>query len=78
MKFLSADQLSLVSSDSYTDIDSRLAETFIMIPGKAFAGLSVLTVLHQLLSAKGKLKFLRLPRNDKMKHLLGLKLWYLC
>ena len=34
----------MVSSDLWTDIDSRLGEIFMMIPEKAFAGLSVMTV----------------------------------
>ena len=41
------DELSMVSSDSGTDIDSRLGEIF-MFPEKTFAGLSVLTVVHLL------------------------------
>ena len=35
------DELSMVSSDLWTDIDSRLGEILMMIPEKAFAGLSV-------------------------------------
>ena len=41
MKFLIIDELSVVSSDLWADIDSRLTEIFMMIPEKAFAGLSV-------------------------------------
>ena len=41
VKFLIIDKLSMVSSDLWTDIDSRLGEIFMMIPEKAFAGLSV-------------------------------------
>ena len=43
MKFLITDDLSVVSSDLWTDIDSRLGEVF-MIPKKSFAGPSVMTV----------------------------------
>ena len=48
MKFLIIDELSMVSSDLSTDIDSRLGEIFMMIPEKAFAGLSVMTVADLL------------------------------
>ena len=44
VKFLIIVQLSMVSKDFWTDIDSRLGKIFIMIPEKAFAGLSVMTV----------------------------------
>ena len=52
----------MVSSDLWTDIDSRLGEIFAMIPKKAFAGLSVMTVAD----------LLQLPPQ-----LLGLQLWHL-
>ena len=38
----------MVSSDSWTDIDSVLGEIFMMIPKKAFLGLSVITVADLL------------------------------
>ena len=47
VKFLIIDELSIVSSDLCTDIDSRLGEIF-MIPEKAFAGLSVVIVADLL------------------------------
>ena len=58
--------MNLVSSDLWTDIDSRLGETFRMIPKKAFAGLSVKTIadLLQLLSVKGKLIFSQFYDKD--------------
>ena len=58
--------MNLVSSDLWTDIDSRLGETFMMIPKKAFAGLSVMTVadLLQLLPVKGKLIFSQFYDKD--------------
>ena len=37
VKLLIIDKLSMVSSDLWTDIDSRLGEMLIMIPEKAFA-----------------------------------------
>ena len=48
VKFLIIDELSMVSSDLWTDIDSRLEEIFMMIPEKAFAGLSVMIVAEFL------------------------------
>ena len=58
--------MNLVSSDLWTDIDSGLGETFMMIPKKAFAGLSVMTVadLLQLLPVKGKLIFSQFYDKD--------------
>ena len=44
MKFLIIDELSIASSHLWTDIDSSLGEIFMMIPKKAFTGLSVITV----------------------------------
>ena len=69
----------MVSSDLWTDIDSRLGELFMMIPEKAFAGLSVMTVadLLQLAPVRGKPIFSRFSDKDSMKNLLGLQLWYL-
>ena len=57
VKFLIIDELSMVSSDLWTDTDSRLGEIFMMFPEKAFAGLSLLTVadLLQLPPVRGKL-----------------------
>ena len=72
VKFLIIDQLSMVLSDLWRDIDSRF-------PEKAFAGLSVLTVanLLQLPPVRGKLIFSQFSDKDSMKHLLGLQLWHL-
>ena len=69
----------MVSSDFWTDIDSRLGEIFMIIPEKPFAGLSVMTVadLLQLPSVRRKLIFSQFPDKDSMKHLLGLQLWHL-
>ena len=44
VKFLIIDELSMVSSNLWIDINSRLKEIFVMIPEKAFCGLSVTTV----------------------------------
>ena len=43
-KFLIINELSMVSSDLWEDIDSRLGELFMMISEKVFADLSVMTV----------------------------------
>ena len=79
MKFLIIDELSMVSSDLWIDINSRLEEIFIMIPEKAFAGLSVMTVgdFLQLPPVLGKFLFSPFSDKDSMKHLLGLQLWHL-
>ena len=42
------DELSMVSSDFWTDINSKMGEIFMMIPEKAFAGLSVVTIADLL------------------------------
>ena len=76
MMFLIIDELSTVSSDLWTDIDSRLEETF-MIPEKSFAGLSVMTVADLLNYLQSEEKFIFSQFSDKhsMKQLLGLQLW---
>ena len=48
MKFLIIDELSMVLSDLWTNIDSRLGGTVMMIPEKAFANLSVMSVADLL------------------------------
>ena len=48
VKLLIIDELSMVSSDLWTDIDSRLGEISLMIPEKALAGLSVMAVADLL------------------------------
>ena len=79
VKLLIIDQLSMVSNDIWTDFDSRLGEIFMMIPEKAFAGLSVVAVadLLQLPPVGGKLIFSQFSDKDSMKHLLGLQLLHL-
>ena len=60
----------MVSSDLWTDVDSRLGEIFMMIPDIAFAGLLVMTVadLLQLPPVREKLIF---------SHFLIRQLWHL-
>ena len=69
MKLLIIDELSMVSSDLWTDIDSRLGEIFMLILEKALDDLSVMTVVD----------LLQLPpvRKNILKYLLGLQLWNL-
>ena len=78
VKFLIVDELSMVSSNLWTDIDSRLGEIFLILD-KAFAGLSVITVANflQVPRVTGKLVFSRFSDKDSMKHLLGLQIWHL-
>ena len=77
VKLLITDELSMVSSDLWTDIDSRLGEIFVIIPQKAFADLSVMAVadLLQLPPVRGKPIFSKFSDKDSMKHLLGLQLF---
>ena len=79
VKFLILDELSMVSNDLWTDIDSGLGEIFVLIPKKSFAGLSVMTVadLLQPPPVREKLIFSQFSDKDSMKHLLGLQLWHL-
>ena len=73
------DELSMVSNNLSTDIDSRLGEKFMMIPEKVFADLTVITVadLLQLPLIRVKLIFSHFCDKDSIKHLLDLQLWYL-
>ena len=79
VEVLIKDELSIISSNLWTDIDSRLEEIFVMIPENEFAGLSVTTVANflELPPVKGKLIFSGFSDKDSMKHLLGLQLWHL-
>ena len=69
----------MVSSDLWTDIDSKLGEIFTMIPEKSFAGLSVMTVVNLLQQppARRKLIFSRFCGKDSVKQLLRLQLCHL-
>ena len=71
--FLIIDELSLFSSDLWTD--SRLRDIFMIIPTKAFTDLSVMTVfdLLQLSPVGGKLTFSQFSDKDSMEYLLGLQ-----
>ena len=74
VKLLIMVELSMVSTDLWTDIHSRLGEIFMMIPEKAFAAPSVMTVadLLQLPLVWGKPIFSQFSDKDSMKHLLAL------
>ena len=69
----------MVSSDLWTDTDTKLGELFKIIPEKTFAGLSVMTVadLLQLPRVRGKLIFSQFSDMDSMEDLLGLRFWHL-
>ena len=78
MKCLIIDELSIVLIDLWTDIDSRLRKISIMIPDRAFVGLSVLALVDLLLLPPVTGKFISSYPFDKgsMKNLLGLQLWH--
>ena len=60
----------------YGNTDSMLREIFMMIPEKAFSGISVMTVVNllQLPPVRIKLMFSRFCGEDSVKYLLGLQL----
>ena len=68
-KSLVIDELSMVSSELWTDVDSRLREMFMMIPAKAYAGFSVIIVADflQVPLVRGKLLFSQFSDEDSMK-----------
>ena len=68
----------MVSSNLWTDINSRLGETF-MFPEKVFAGLSIMAVTDflQRPPVRGRPIFSRISDKYSMKHLLGLQLCHL-
>ena len=59
VKLLIIDELFIVSSDLWTDIQARLREILKMIPEKKFSALLIMTVayLHQILPVKEKIIF---------------------
>ena len=79
LKLLIKYELSTVLVELWIDIVSRVGEIFIMIPGKAFTGLAVMTLadLLQQPPVREKRIFSRFSDKDPMKHLLGLQLWHL-
>ena len=76
VKLLTIDQFSMVSSNLWTDIDSSLGEVRLIIPKKAFAGLSVTTVADflQVPQVRGKLKFSQFSDKGSIKNLVTLQL----
>ena len=66
VEFLIIIELSIVSSDLWTAIDSRLGKILMMVPGKAFDGLSVMTIanLLRLPPVRGKLIFSQYSDKD--------------
>ena len=76
MNFLVMDVLFLISSDLWTDFDSRLGEIFIIIPETLFAGLSVMAEdkFLQILLVRVKVAFYEFSDKDSMKFVLGWQL----
>ena len=72
VKFFIIDELAIVLSDLWTDIDSKLGEIF-MIPGLSF--MTVADLLQQP-TVRGKFIFLGFSKDSK-KYLIGLQLWHL-
>ena len=70
VKFLIIDELSMVSSDLWIDINSRLKEIFMMIPERAFAALSFMTAgdFLQLPPVFIKFIFSQFSDKDSIKH----------
>ena len=56
------ENISMISSDSWTDVDSRLVEIFMTIPEETFTGLLVMTVvdLLQLPPSRGELNIFKM------------------
>ena len=76
------DEFSMVWSDLWADIDSRMEETFMMIPEIAFVGIPVMTVADflEVPPVRGKLIFFKFFDKDSMKVgciFLDLQLWHL-
>ena len=71
------DVLFMISSDLWTDFDSRLGEIFIIIPEALFAGLSVMPVdkfLQIPLVRVKEVVFYEFSDKDSMKIVLGWQL----
>ena len=68
----------MVSSDLWTDIDSRFGEIFMVIPEKKIASLSVMTLacLSKLPPVRGKLIFSQILDKGSIRYLLCLVLWH--
>ena len=76
MNFLVMDMLFMISSDLWTDFDSRLGEIFIIIPETLFAGLSVMAVgkFLQIVLVRKKVVFYEFSDKDSIKIVLGCQL----
>ena len=75
-EYIIIDKLSIVSSDLWIDIDSMLREIFMVVPEKAWAGLSVMAIADflELPLVLEKIKFSQFSDKASMKTLLGLHL----
>lgn len=65
MKYLVADEISMVSSNIRQILIQGFEKIYMMIPEKAFPGYSVMTVVYI---------FSQFSDKDGMKHLLGFQL----
>ena len=76
VKLIMIDEISMVSSDLWTDVDARLAEIF-KTYDLPFAGLSMITIgdFLQLPPVKGR--FIFSQSSSSMNQLLSLQLWHL-
>ena len=76
VKCLLTDEISMVLSDLWTDINTRIREAFFMIPKKIFAGLLVMTVAEflQLPPFRRKLIFSQFSDKGSMNYLRGMQL----
>ena len=67
------DVLFMISSDLWTDFDSRLGEIFIIIPETLFPGLSVMAVgkFLQIVLVRKIVVFSEFSDKDSIKIVLG-------
>ena len=78
MKFLIIDELSMVSSDLWVDINSRLQEIFMVIEKSICWSFSyACRRLSSTTSSLRKIYFSLFSDKDSMEHSLGLQFWHL-
>lgn len=71
---MAIDEPSIIPSDLWADIDSKFWEILVMIPDKAFASLSTITVVDflQLTPVTRKVRYSQCSDRDNIKYLLYL------
>ena len=79
VKLLIIDKIYIVSSNLWSDVDSRFGEIFMMVPEKRFSDLSVMIVadLIQPPPVRGKVIFFQFFDKDSTKHFSCLLLLHL-